>query len=227
MINLDLLFNYDSLAHNLNIFFHVFFGSFAILFGVIQMVLPKGTRLHRWIGRAFNACFTVVLCTAFIGFTVFEFRLHLAAVTVLTFYTLVTGNRAVALRGSRPRAFDIALAVIAIAVSVSYMAVESQFVITWGRPVIYSMVISLLWLGAWDLTRLILPRGWLQRIWVHDHLMKMIFSWGGLTSAAMGNLFPQYGTVAQLAPSSLATILIPIFWLLLNAGPKASSQLPA
>jgi hypothetical protein len=92
--------------HRINIGFHVLSGSLALLFGLAALLTSKGGRLHRRFGRGFLYTYLVVILTATIGLVAFEFRSFLAVVTLLSFYDVFTGYRALQLRGARPQLPD-------------------------------------------------------------------------------------------------------------------------
>src|SRR5277367_5148071 len=90
--------------HWINIAIHILFGTAALVLGMLAICSRKGGPLHIRSGRLFLYAYLVVVFTATIGLLVFDFRSFLAVVTLLSFYDVFAGYRALQLRGRRPQA---------------------------------------------------------------------------------------------------------------------------
>jgi uncharacterized membrane protein len=198
--------------HLVNIAVHVTFGSAALLLGIAAIITAKGGPVHRRVGRWFLYSISVVLATALIGLLVFNFRAFLFVVTLLSFYDAFSGFRALQLHGGRPRLADRVMSVLAFISPPIFFVLMRRLHLPWAPVLTYSILGGLLVMGSYDLARNFLPKRWLQRTWMQEHLVKMLSAYVAISSAFAGTVFPKSMPWSAVAPTAIGYILI-IFFL--------------
>jgi uncharacterized membrane protein len=198
--------------HLVNLAVHVALGSAALLLGIAAIVTPKGGPTHRRAGRWFLYSISVVLATALIGLLVFDFRAFLFVVTLLSFYDAFSGFRALQLHGDRPKLADRVMSVLAFISPLIFLMLMRRLHLPWAPVLTYSILGGLLAMGSYDLARNFLPKRWLQRTWMQEHLVKMLSAYVAISSAFAGTVFPNFMPWSAVAPTSIGYILI-IFFL--------------
>lgn len=151
-------------------------------------------------GRAFLYAYVVIVVTAVLGVVVFEFRSFLAVATIASGYNVFAGYRALRLRGARPRALDIAMAAVAFVSPGVFVAAMQALHKPWSPGLTWSVLGGLLLVSAYDLSRTWLPIGWLKRVWIQEHLYKMMAAYVAVVSTAAATIFPRWMPWAALVP---------------------------
>lgn len=203
--------------HWLNIGVHIVFGSAALLLGLGAILTPKGGPTHRRFGRWFLYCYGVVVLTATIGLLVFDFRSFLAVVTLLSLYDASAGYRALQLRGSRPGALDVTASVIGFAAPWIFVIAMRRLHQPWSPVLTWSILGGLILMSGYDLLRTVLPIRWLRRVWVQEHLVKMMCAYIAITTAFAGTVFPRFMPWSAILPTVAGWLTIRYF---LVAGPR-------
>jgi hypothetical protein len=201
--------------HVANIVLH---GTLALCLGLVAIVSSKGLRLHRRAGRLFVYAYCVVVATAIIGIFVFEFRSFLLVVTILSLYDVFAGYRALQLRGRRPTSLDTAVSIIAFFTPWIFVVAMHYLHQPWSPVLTWSILGGLILISTYDLARNVLPTRWLQKVWVQEHLYKMMSAYIAITSAFAGTVFPSFMPWAAVLPSAVGFAVIAGF---LIAGPRA------
>jgi hypothetical protein len=204
--------------HWINIGIHILFGTAALVLGMVAICSRKGGPLHIRAGRLFLYAYLVVVFTATIGLLVFDFRSFLAVVTLLSFYDVFAGYRALQLRGRRPQAVDRIAAVLGLAAPWIFIITMRYLRQPWNPILTWSILGGLLAISGYDLLRNVLPESWLKRVWVQEHLYKMMSAYIAITSAFAGTVFARYMPWSAILPSVLGFATIVGF---LIAGPRA------
>jgi hypothetical protein len=216
----------------MNIAVHVIFGAAALCLGMIAIVSRKGGPAHIRAGRWFIYAYGIVVATAAIGLAVFEFRSFLAVVTLLSFYDVFAGYRALQLRGRRPQPIDTAASVIGALTPWIFIAIMHYLRQPWSPVLTWSILGGLVLMSGYDLLRHVLPRAWLKRVWIQEHLVKMMSAYIAIASAFSGTVFARFMPWAAIVPSVLGLAAICGFLLtrprssatLVNRQPLRSSQ---
>jgi len=198
--------------HMLNVLLHVGFGTLGIFLGSVQLVRRKGDAGHRWIGRAFLMCATVLSITAFVGTLVFNRDPFLMTLSVAATYNWLAGWRALHLRETGPRLVDNLLAFVALSYCFGF-ALYAQLLAgpQWSGVTIYTTLGFLSAVTLYDLVRNIGGAAWLARTWLGEHIYKIVGALGAMVSAASGNMFMSLGALGQVGPSVLFTLLTVFF----------------
>ena len=204
--------------HWINIGIHILCGTAALVLGMVAICSRKGGPLHIRAGRLFLYAYLVVVSTATIGLLVFDFRSFLAVVTLLSFYDVFSGYRALQLRGRRPQAVDRIAAVLGLATPWIFILAMRYLRQPWNPILTWSILGGLLAISGYDLLRNVLPTAWLRRVWVQEHLYKMMSAYIAITSAFAGTVFARYMPWSAILPSVLGFATIIGF---LIAGPRA------
>jgi hypothetical protein len=204
--------------HWINLGIHIAFGIAALALGLVAIFSPKGGRLHIRAGRFFVYAYLVVIATAAIGLLIFDFRSFLALVTLLSLYDVFAGYRALQLRGKRPETLDRIASVVGLTTPFVFIAVMRYLHQPWSPVLTWSILGGLLAISGYDLLRNVLPVAWLKRVWVQEHLVKMMSAYIAITSAFAGTVFARYMPWAAIVPSVLGTAVSCGFLLV---GPRA------
>jgi len=183
---MDILFELHAHSHKLNIYLHILCGSVAIILGTVQLLRTKGGRAHRRTGITFMVFFGAVIATALIGILYFNF-------------------------GRAPRALDNTVAFTCIGLCLGFIATLELSLHSAPKVTIYATMSTLLLMCVYDVLRNLISVNWLSRVWLNEHIVKIISAFIGLVSAATGNLWPSYGAISQLGPSVLGFILVALF----------------
>ena len=190
---------------------HIGCGFALVAVGLVPILTRKGSRLHRWSGRAFALLMSVLLAAAWI-MTALHFSAYFAALSATATITVFSGTRV--LRRKRPdldpeqraKVLDwiATLAVVAIGAWVLVLASSGQV----GRngPVAMALVYAAFTYGGWDLWRFARPTAWpfSPDLWTYEHLVKMLSAYGAVLSAFSGNFLTFLPTPwSQLWPTLL------------------------
>jgi uncharacterized membrane protein len=207
-----------SLPHTVNIAIHVVCGSAALCLGMVAIVSRKGGPVHRRAGRYFIYAYGIVVATAAIGLAVFEFRSFLAVVTLLSLYDVFAGYRALQLRGRRPQLVDKLASIVGALTPWIFITIMRSLHQPWSPVLTWSILGGLVAISGYDLLRNLLLLEWLKKVWVQEHLVKMLSAYVAITSAFAGTVFSRFMPWAAIVPSVLGTITMCGF---LVVGPRA------
>jgi hypothetical protein len=212
------MFRTYTLAHSLNLLVHIAAGTLALGVGLVAILASKRGRLHGRAGRLFIYVYGVVVATAILGLLVFDFRSFLAVVTILSLYDVFSGYRALQLRGRRPEGMDRIASLIGLAAPWIFIAAMRHLHRPWAPVLTWSILGGLLVISGYDLLRNFLPLAWLRKVWIYEHLYKMMSAYIAITSAFAGTVFVRYMPWAAVAPSAVGIAVIAGFFV---AGPRA------
>jgi hypothetical protein len=210
----DMFHGYAPL-HITNIFVHVLAGVFAIICGTIAIVSAKGKPVHVKAGWLFIYAYVVLAITAVFGIVIFEFRSFLAVATIASSYDVFAGYRSLRLRGRRPQSIDICLSVVALLAPVVFVFAMRVLHKPWSPALTWSVLGGLMALAAYDLARVVLPLSWLRRVWIQEHLYKMLMAYIAALATAGATIFPRLSPWSALVPVILGeamTLCFLIAW---------------
>lgn len=193
--------------HHFNIGLHIGFGTLAMLLGLVPMLRPNGGRWHVGFGRWFLRAMSVVLTTAVLGLVVFNFRPFLVGITLLSLYLAWGGYRAVRQRRAGPTGLDAAVAGLFLAGGLTFLLCLPRIALVWTPGVIYSTLGTLLAFALYDLARPAFRKLWCRRLWLFDHLWKMISAYFALVAAFTGSVLERYKPYSQFGPSVLGIVV--------------------
>ena len=197
----------SSFPHTINIVTHVIAGSIALLLGVLALTTKKGGKLHTKSGNLFLVLLTLVIITGLIGVFVFGRNTFLLIITVLSAYFGFSGYRTLQTKSNQPKLIDISIAIISL-ISVFYFLYYFKSIgMIWSPVIIYSTVGTLLLVITYDFFRYLIPRSTYKRLWLYEHIFKMIGAFTALLSAFTGTVFEDYQPYSQFLPSVFGTLL--------------------
>jgi hypothetical protein len=212
------MFRTYTLAHSLNLLLHISAGTLALGIGLIAILASKRGRLHGRAGMLFIYAYGVVVATAILGLLIFNFRSFLAVVTLLSLYDVFSGYRALQLRGRRPEWIDRIASIIGLVTPWIFIAAMRYLHRPWAPVLTWSILGGLLLISSYDLLRNVLPIPWLRKVWIYEHLYKMMSAYIAITSAFAGTVFVRYMPWAAVVPSVVGIAVIAGFFI---AGPRA------
>jgi uncharacterized membrane protein len=196
--------------HLVNLAIHIGAGAIGILLGLAQLLLAKGGARHRRRGRWFMLAALTVSASALVGTVAFRFMPLFAVLTLLTTYVAVSGWRVALTRSSGPAPVDLAWTLLAVVGAVGLVPVlmaaphvgNSQPVVVWSSLGALGVLL------AYDLARWKFPQAWHRRLWLLEHVYKVVSALSGMVSAFVGNVVPWGQPWSQVAPSALGMLLI-------------------
>ena len=196
-----------SLLHKGNITIHVFAGSLALLTGIYILFKAKRTRIHRISGRVFLLLLAIVVFTGLSGVFIFKRHSFLLVITVLSGYMGFSGLRAIRSKSNKPQVLDIAVAFLALASVIFFLWYFTKTGMVWSGIIIYSTVAYLIMAVVYDLSRYFIPKKVYGKLWLYEHILKMVSAFSGLLSAFSGTVLPQYQPYSQFLPSVLGSLI--------------------
>lgn len=211
--------------HQANIVLHVTCGTLALGLGFILLVRRKGDARHRRWGDVFLILVGLVVVSATLGFVVFRPDAALGAITLLVGYQLYSGVRTIRRRGARPSRCDTLLAAIAFAAGSGFVTYLLSGHAAFWRPAITGPIAGgLIFASGYDLIRLAFSTALQRRIWTLEHGVKLIFTIGGLASAALGTIAPHFSPWSQVGPSIVFSV-VALAYVGMNARAQAKVAL--
>ena len=198
------------LLHKINIFIHVASGSICLILGLIALVSVKGSKRHNWAGRFFLCLISFVILTGLLGVFVFGRNTFLLVITVLSGYVSISGYRVLKSKSNAINAWDVVLAVISLLVLAYFLYYFQSIGMIWSPIVIYSTVGALLFVLLYDFLRYLIPQKSYKkhRIWLYEHIYKMVSAFSALLSAFAGTVLEAYQPHSQYLPSALGMLII-------------------
>lgn len=212
-----------TLPHIANIVIHVTAGVTAIACGMIAIGSVKGGRVHVKAGALFVLAYIVLAITAVIGVLVFEFRSFLAVATIASSYDVFAGYRSLRLRGHRPQLIDLFLSAIALLAPLVFILAIRALHRPWSPGLTWSVLGGLMCLAAYDLLRAMVPESWLRRVWLQEHLYKMMAAFIAAVATGAATIFPSWAPWAALVPV-IAGETLTIWFLFAYRSPKAGHE---
>jgi len=206
--------------HHINIIVHVISGSLALLTAFVILVINKGRTVHRLLGKAFLVLMCITVVTGLIGVIVFGRNTFLLVITILSGYMAFSGYRAVKYKANKPRFLDIIIALLAIGSVAYFLYFFKSIGMIWSPVIIYSTVGYLIMMVIYDLARYLFSTQLYARLWMHEHILKMISAFSGLLSAFVGTVFSNYQPYSQFLPSILGTLIAIGFMITYQTGKK-------
>jgi len=194
------MLNDHSAPHIANIVVHVAAGVTAIVSGTVAIVSRKGGGVHGRAGWVFIYVYVALVVTAVVGVVVFEFRSFLAVATIASSYDVFAGYRSLRLRGRRPRPLDQCLSVVALLAPLAFVVAIRALHKPWSPALTWSVLGGLMGLAAYDLSRAVLPQSWLRRVWLQEHLYKMMAAFIAAAATGAATIFPRWAPWSALAP---------------------------
>jgi hypothetical protein len=216
------MLNGHTTPHVANIAVHVVAGVTAIVSGTVAIVSVKGGRRHCSAGWAFMSAYVALVATAVIGIVVFEFRSFLAVATIASSYDVFAGYRSLRLRGRRPQSVDIGLSLVALLAPVAFVLAIHALHKPWSPAMTWSVLGGLVGLATYDLFRIVLPQSWLQRVWLQEHLYKMMAAFIAAVATGAATIFPHWAPWSALVPV-IAGECLTIYFLIAYRSSKVSS----
>jgi hypothetical protein len=148
-----------------------------------------------------------VIATGLLGVFVFGRNTFLLVITVLSGYQAFSGYRVLQRKSNQPHLLDIAVAIGSLVVTLYFLYYFRSIGMIWSPVIIYSTVGALLSLVIYDLARYLIPRAKYRKLWLYEHIYKMIGAFTALLAAFTGTVFVDYQPYSQILPSSLGVTL--------------------
>jgi hypothetical protein len=202
--------------HSFNILIHVIAGTTALLLGVVALISKKGRKLHNRFGRLFLYCLFIVVTTGFIGVFVFERNSILLVVTVSSTYYGFSGYRTLQTKSNIPKFIDVLAGILSILAVTYFLYYFQSSGLFWSPTITYSSVGALVFVVSYDFLKYLIPRNKYGKLWLYEHIYKMISAFTALLSAFSGTVLDDYQPYSQFLPSvfgfSLALSCIVFFY---------------
>ncbi len=197
--------------HQTNIIIHVGSGVLALLLGLVALSTKKGGRAHRKSGLLFLLFLAIVVTTGLLGVLVFNVNQFLLVLTVLSGYNGYSGYRAIKNKSNIPKTQDILVAFLSLGSGIYFLHYMESIGMIWSPVIIYATLGFLFFIISYDLLRYLIPPKKYGKLWLYEHIYKMIAAFTALAAAASGTLLPNYKPYSQFLPSLLGTLLTVVF----------------
>lgn len=205
-------------AHLISKFIHIACGGLVLLFGLLQMLLPKGGKLHRAMGTLYYWLMLVICITA-LPPSIYFGNWFLASVSLFAFYLVYTGKRYAANRlGQQSFFIDKLITVVAFAMVAAMYVVGVMFVKKGSAGMSLAPFIfgSLILGGAIQDAKYFFLKQSEERYgkmqWYFMHIARMIGSYIAAITAFVVNVQP-FGPhwIHWVLPTVLGTFVIVLF----------------
>jgi hypothetical protein len=193
--------------HFSNIAIHVLAGSAALILGIVALISTKGKRIHVKSGIFFLRVIIIIIFTGLLGVFVFGRNTILLVVTVLSAYCAFSGYRTLQTKSNEPRLLDTIVAILAISTVIYFLYYFQKIDFYWPPATTYAIVGGLFLIVAYDLCRYLIPRTKYGKLWLYEHIYKMIGAFTALVAAFSGTVFPDNKPYSQVLPSVFGTVL--------------------
>ncbi len=194
-------------SHQLNIIIHVTSGTAALFLGLLALISKKGRRVHKKSGLIFLVLIAIVILTALMGVFAFEANGFLIALTMLSGYQAFSGYRVLKSKSNKPKTLDILIALLTLSSGLYFLYYFDSIGMIWSPVIIYSTVGALFAMIAYDFLRYLIKAERYKKIWLYEHIYKMIAAFTALLAAFIGTVLPQYHPYSQFLPSIFGTLL--------------------
>lgn len=201
----------EIILHRLNIVIHVMAGFSALLIGLAALILPKTKNIHKKLGRLFLKLMIITVFTGLIGVFLYGRNTFLLVITILSGYLAFSGCRTIKRKSNQANFLDISMALISILVVGYFLYYFNQYRMIWSPVIVYSTVGYLCMVVAYDLIRYTLSPQFYSKLWMKEHIFKMVSAFSGLLSAFTGTVFPTYQPYSQFLPSVFGMLIIVVF----------------
>lgn len=197
--------------HTTNIFVHVITGTLGLLLGIVAIASLKGGKVHVKSGNWFLKLLVVVCFTGLLGIFVFKRNSFLIVITLLSAYQGFSSYRVLQTKSNQFYWIDFIASLITL-LSCFYFLYYFQSIGMFWSPIITYSTIG--WLSAvilYDFLRYFIPKNRYKKIWLKEHILKMIAAWSALFSAFTGTVLEAFQPHSQYLPSLIGNILIVYF----------------
>jgi hypothetical protein len=198
------IFNFFHLS---NITIHVLAGSSALILGTIALISKKGQGWHTKSGNLFMKVMAVIIFTGLLGVFAFGRNTILLVITVLSAYYAFSGYRTLQTKSNEPKTLDIAVAILSISTALYFLYYFKKIGFYWSPTTTYATIGGLFTIVTYDLCRYLIPKAKYGKIWLYEHIYKMIGAFTALLAAFSGTVFPDYKPYSQVLPSAFGTVL--------------------
>ncbi|MBB2147920.1 hypothetical protein [Pedobacter gandavensis] len=199
--------------HQINISIHIACGCLALLFGCFAILISKRSTLHQKSGKLFLCFLLVVILTGLIAVFFFQRNTFLLVITVLSGYLGYSGYRTLQTKSNLPKTPDIVIALLSLASLGYFLYYFKRSGMIWDPMIIYSTMGYLILIVSYDLGRYFIPKSRYGKLWLYEHILKMISAFSAILSAFTGTVFAQYHPYSQFLPSILGAMVATAFML--------------
>jgi glucose uptake protein GlcU len=131
----------------------------------------------------------------------------LLVITVLSGYFGFSGFRTLQTKSNEPHLLDISVAILSISTVFYFLYYFKTIGMIWNPVVIYSTIGTLMGVISYDFLRYFIPKSKYQKLWLYEHIFKMIGAFSALLSAFSGTVLYMYKPYSQILPSVFGTLL--------------------
>jgi hypothetical protein len=195
------------ILHKSNILIHIITGSIALILGLIAIIVNKGKRLHKQVGKVFLMLLAIVIITGLLGVFIFGRNSFLLVITLLSGYNGFSGYRVLQTKSNEPYWLDIVASIICLLSVFYFLHYFKSIGMIWQPVIIYSTIGALLTIISYDFFKYFIPKARYKRLWFYEHIYKMIGAFTALLAAFTGTVFSNYRPYSQILPSVFGIIL--------------------
>lgn len=193
--------------HKANIIVHVTSGIIALFLGLVALTTPKGGKAHRKSGTIFLYFLSIVVITGLLGVLIFKVNQFLLVVTILSGYNAYSGMRVLKNKTCQIKQQDILVGLFAVSTGIYFLYYIKSIGLFWSPVIIYSTLGALFSMVLYDLLRYLIPKEKYGKLWLYEHIYKMVSAFTALLAAATGTVYDEYQPHSQYLPSLLGILL--------------------
>ena len=195
------------ILHKSNIWIHIIAGSIALVLGIIAILANKGKRFHTQVGKGFLFFLSIVIFTGLFGVFVFGRNSFLLVITLLSGYNGFSGYRVLQSKSNKPQLIDIIASIICLMSVFYFLHYFNTIGMIWQPVIIHSTIGALLAIITYDFIKYFIPASKYKRLWLYEHIYKMIGAFSALLAAFSGTVFKTYQPYSQILPSLIGIFL--------------------
>lgn len=193
--------------HKANIIVHVTSGIIALFLGLVALTTPKGGKAHRKSGTIFLYFLSIVVITGLLGVLIFKVNQFLLVVTILSGYNAYSGMRVLKNKTCQIKQQDILVGLFAVSTGIYFLYYIKSIGLFWSPVITYSTLGALFSMVLYDLLRYLIPKEKYGKLWLYEHIYKMVSAFTALLAAATGTVYEEYQPHSQYLPSLLGILL--------------------
>jgi len=193
--------------HKTNIIVHVSSGTIALVLGLVALIATKGGKTHRKSGKIFIYLLTIVVITGLLGVLIFKVNQFLLVITVLSGYDAYSGMRVLKNKTCKIKLQDILVGLFAVSTGIYFLYYMKSIGLFWSPIIIYSTLGALFSMVLYDFLRYLIPKAKYGKLWLYEHIYKMVSAFTALLAAATGTIFDDFQPHSQYLPSLFGTLM--------------------
>lgn len=132
----------------------------------------------------------------------------LLVITLLSAYQGFSGYRVLKTKSNKLVFIDVLASVVTLLSAIFFLYYLKSIGLIWAPVVIYSTIGYLFIIILYDFLRYTFSKKLYSKLWLYEHIIKMIGAFSALLSAFVGTVLSEYQPYSQILPALFGTLLI-------------------